>query len=57
MAATPSTPAGHDPQKKAELKEVFRCEVNPCPAFSFCECNTGQPIAASLARYLAADST
>jgi glutathione synthase/RimK-type ligase-like ATP-grasp enzyme len=37
--------------------EVFCFEVNPCPAFSFYEANTGQPIAASLARYLAADST
>jgi glutathione synthase/RimK-type ligase-like ATP-grasp enzyme len=36
--------------------EVFCFEVNPCPAFSFYESNTGQPIAASLARYLAADS-
>jgi glutathione synthase/RimK-type ligase-like ATP-grasp enzyme len=35
--------------------EVFCFEVNPCPAFSFYEANTGQPIAASLARYLAAD--
>jgi glutathione synthase/RimK-type ligase-like ATP-grasp enzyme len=34
--------------------EVFCFEVNPCPAFSFYESNTGQPIAASLARYLAA---
>jgi glutathione synthase/RimK-type ligase-like ATP-grasp enzyme len=33
--------------------EVFCFEVNPCPAFSFYESNTGQPIAASLARYLA----
>jgi hypothetical protein len=33
--------------------EVFCFEVNPCPAFSFYEANTGQPIAASLARYLA----
>ncbi len=28
-------------------------EVNPSPAFSFYEANTGQPIATSLARYLA----
>ncbi len=28
-------------------------EVNPSPAFSFYQANTGQPIAASLARYLA----
>ena len=28
-------------------------EVNPCPAFSFYEENTGQPIAAAVARYLA----
>lgn len=28
-------------------------EVNPCPAFSYYEANTGQPIARSVARYLA----
>jgi glutathione synthase/RimK-type ligase-like ATP-grasp enzyme len=33
--------------------EVFCFEVNPCPAFSFYEANTGQPIARALARYLA----
>lgn len=32
--------------------EVFCFEVNPCPAFSFYQANTGQPIATSLARYL-----
>ena len=30
-------------------------EVNPSPAYSYYEANTGQPIAASLARYLAAE--
>lgn len=33
--------------------EVFCFEVNPCPAFSYYEANTGQPIARSVARYLA----
>jgi glutathione synthase/RimK-type ligase-like ATP-grasp enzyme len=33
--------------------EVFCFEVNPCPAFSFYQANTGQPIAGALARYLA----
>ena len=33
--------------------EVFCFEVNPSPAFSFYEANTGQPIAAAVARYLA----
>jgi glutathione synthase/RimK-type ligase-like ATP-grasp enzyme len=33
--------------------EIFCFEVNPSPAFSFYEANTGQPIAGSLARYLA----
>lgn len=33
--------------------EVFCFEVNPCPAFSFYEANTGQPIARALARHLA----
>ncbi|MBV9782401.1 MAG: hypothetical protein JO264_01140 [Acidisphaera sp.] len=32
--------------------EVFCFEVNPCPAFSFYEANTGQPIALSVARHL-----
>jgi glutathione synthase/RimK-type ligase-like ATP-grasp enzyme len=33
--------------------DVYCFEVNPCPAFSFYEANTGQPIALSVARYLA----
>jgi len=33
--------------------EIFCFEVNPCPAFSFYEANTGQPISLALARYLA----
>lgn len=33
--------------------EIFCFEVNPSPAFSFFEANTGQPIADSLARHLA----
>jgi glutathione synthase/RimK-type ligase-like ATP-grasp enzyme len=36
--------------------EVFCFEVNPSPAFSFYEANTGQPIAAAVARYLAGRS-
>jgi len=32
--------------------EIFCFEVNPSPAFSFYEANTGQPIARSLTRYL-----
>lgn len=31
---------------------VYCFEVNPCPAFSYYEANTGQPIAAAVARYL-----
>ena len=33
--------------------ELFCFEVNPCPAFSFYQANTDQPIAESLARHLA----
>ena len=33
--------------------DIFCFEVNPCPAFSYYEANSGQPIARSLARYLA----
>lgn len=32
---------------------AFCFEVNPCPAFSYYEANTGQPIARAVARYLA----
>jgi len=32
--------------------EVYCFEVNPCPGFSYYEANTGQPIAAAVARYL-----
>lgn len=32
-------------------------EVNPCPAYSFYEEHTGQPIAAAVARYLAESTT
>jgi hypothetical protein len=31
--------------------EIFCFEVNPCPAFSFYEANTDQPIAHAVARY------
>jgi glutathione synthase/RimK-type ligase-like ATP-grasp enzyme len=34
--------------------EVYCFEVNPCPAFSYFELNTDQPIARAVARYLAA---
>jgi glutathione synthase/RimK-type ligase-like ATP-grasp enzyme len=33
--------------------EVYCFEVNPCPAFSYFEANTGQPIACAVARHLA----
>jgi glutathione synthase/RimK-type ligase-like ATP-grasp enzyme len=33
--------------------EVYCFEVNPCPAYSYFEANTGQPIAKAVARYLA----
>lgn len=33
--------------------QVYCFEVNPCPAFSYYEANTGQPIAQAVARYLA----
>jgi len=33
--------------------EVFCFEVNPSPAYSYYQANTGQPIAAAVARYLA----
>jgi hypothetical protein len=33
--------------------EVYCLEVNPCPAFSYYQLHTGQPIAAAVARYLA----
>ncbi len=36
--------------------EVYCFEVNPCPAFTYYESNTGQPIAAALARYLYGES-
>jgi glutathione synthase/RimK-type ligase-like ATP-grasp enzyme len=41
--------------KLAPDGRVFCFEVNPCPAFSFYEANTDQPIAAAVARYLAGD--
>ena len=34
--------------------EVYCFEVNPCPAFSYYEANTGQGISAAVARRLAA---
>jgi glutathione synthase/RimK-type ligase-like ATP-grasp enzyme len=37
--------------------EIFCFEVNPSPAFSFYEANTGQSIASSLARYLVDSGT
>ena len=33
--------------------DVYCLEVNPCPAFSYYELHTGQPIAAAVADYLA----
>jgi glutathione synthase/RimK-type ligase-like ATP-grasp enzyme len=35
--------------------EVTCFEVNPCPAFSYYEQQTGQPIAAAVAAYLAGE--
>jgi len=35
---------------------VYCFEVNPSPAFSFFERNTGQPIARAIARYLAGEA-
>jgi hypothetical protein len=39
--------------KITEDEEVFCFEVNPCPAFSYYEGNTGQPISNAVARRLA----
>jgi glutathione synthase/RimK-type ligase-like ATP-grasp enzyme len=36
--------------------DVYCFEVNPCPAFSYYEANTGQPISAAVARRLASTS-
>lgn len=38
--------------KLAPDGEVFCFEVNPCPAYTYYEANTGQPIARALAGYL-----
>jgi hypothetical protein len=42
--------------KLAPDGRVFCFEVNPCPGYSYYESNSGQPIAAALARYLVGDS-
>jgi glutathione synthase/RimK-type ligase-like ATP-grasp enzyme len=34
-------------------EEIYCFEVNPSPAFSYYEANTGQPISAAVARHLA----
>ncbi len=34
---------------------IYCFEVNPCPAFSYYEESTGQPIARALAEYLTGD--
>ena len=34
---------------------VYCFEVNPSPAFSYCETNTGQPIAEAIVSYLAGE--
>ncbi len=39
--------------KRTPDDEYFCFEVNPCPAFSYFEANTGQPIAQAVAEYLA----
>ena len=40
--------------KYTEDGAIYCFEVNPCPAFSYFEANTKQPIARAVARYLAA---
>jgi glutathione synthase/RimK-type ligase-like ATP-grasp enzyme len=39
--------------KVTPADEVYCFEVNPCPALSYYEANTGQPISAAVARHLA----
>jgi glutathione synthase/RimK-type ligase-like ATP-grasp enzyme len=39
--------------KIAPRGEIYCFEVNPCPAYSYYEAHTGQPIAEAVARYLA----
>ncbi len=39
--------------KRTPDGEFYCFEVNPCPAFSYFEANTGQPIARAVAQYLA----
>lgn len=41
--------------KVTDGHDVFCFEVNPCPAFSFYEAHTNQPIARAVARYLSGD--
>lgn len=36
--------------------EIYCFEVNPCPAFSYYEANTGQPISEAVARYLSGNN-
>jgi glutathione synthase/RimK-type ligase-like ATP-grasp enzyme len=47
--------AGIDLRRTPDGRHVC-FEVNPSPAFSFYEQRTGLPIAAAIARYLAADA-
>lgn len=42
--------------KVTDRGEVYCLEVNPCPAFSYYQLHTGQPIAAAVARYLAGEA-
>jgi glutathione synthase/RimK-type ligase-like ATP-grasp enzyme len=41
--------------KVTQDKRVYCFEVNPSPAFSYYEANTGQPIARAVAAYLAGE--
>lgn len=53
LAAALDLPFSGIDLKLAPSGEAFCFEVNPSPAFSYYESNTGQPIARALARYLA----
>ncbi len=55
LAAALGLPFSGIDLKLARSGEATCFEVNPSPGFSYYESNTGQPIAAALARYLVAD--
>lgn len=54
LAASLRLPFAGIDLKLAPDGQLFCLEVNPNPAFSYYEANTGQPIARALAKYLAA---